>query len=53
MKYSNDYYADFPVILGFGSCHTLTDDGPAKPKRKGKAAKARRIGFHVPKKSPQ
>ena len=43
----------FPVIQGFGSCHTLTDYGPATPKRKGKAAKTRRIGFHIPKQAPR
>lgn len=51
MKHRSDEdLGDFPVILGFGSCHTLTDYGPATPKRKGKATKPRRIGFHIPKK---
>lgn len=50
---SNDGWSDFPVVLGFGSCHTLTDYGPATPKRKGKAAKPRRIGFHIPKSAPR
>jgi len=52
MKHRSDEdLGDFPVILGFGSCHTLTDYGPATPKRKGKATKPRRIGFHIPKKA--
>lgn len=52
---SDDGWPDFPVIMGFGSCHTLTDysPGPATPKRKGKATKTRRIGFHIPKSAPR
>lgn len=44
-----------PIIMGGGSLHTLTDYGlgPAMPKRKGKATKTRRIGFHIPKKAPR
>lgn len=46
---------DFPVILGQGSCHTLTDDAGRIYGKEGARIrvrpKPRPIGFHLPRRS--
>jgi hypothetical protein len=46
----DDDWPDFPVILGQGACHTLTD-GPPKLNKRGKPVKPKKrrpIGFQFP-----
>ncbi|WP_332763961.1 hypothetical protein [Phenylobacterium sp.] len=51
----DDDWSDFPVILGQGSCHTLTDDSGRvfgdKAARIRVRPKPRPIGFHLPPKT--
>lgn len=52
---SDDDWADFPVILGHGSLHGLSDDTGRVFGKKGARIrvrpKLRPIGFHLPKKA--
>jgi len=55
---SDDDYDGFPVILGQGSLHGLSDDDGgrtygAKGARIRVRPKRHRIGFHIPKKAPR
>lgn len=42
---------EYPVILGYGSVHTLTDGPEPRKAKKTKKRKAHPLGFQVPKAS--
>lgn len=56
MRADDDIWPEFPVILGQGSMHGLSDDNGrvfgAEGARIRVRVKARRIGFHLPPKAP-